>query len=90
MQKEIMALNTQDEIMRFFKSHEKIIFVIDQMNALKNDESKGAPTPEKLYERIIKFTSRSKVVFNSSANNTAYLQQSQAQSSNSISPTPTF
>ena len=75
-QKEIMTLNTQGETRDFFLSPEKIIFVIDQMNALKMRAD--------IYNWITSLTSRHKSVFSSSANYWEFHDQTQQQSSNLV------
>jgi hypothetical protein len=77
-----MTLSSRKEIEDFFESPEKIIFVIDQMNALKTSStSREGKRRTMLYEWIISFTACHKSVFSSSANYEEYHEQKQTQSS---------
>jgi hypothetical protein len=84
-QKEIMTLNTLEEIRDFFFSPEKVIFVIDQMNALK-DSKRPTETKKRsdLCEWITCLTTRHKSVLSSSANYVEFHEQTQQQSSNFV------
>ena len=84
-QKEIMTLNTQEEIRDFFFLPEKVIFVIDQMNALKTSKrSEEAKKRADVYNWITSLTSRHKSIFSSSANYWEFHDQNQQQSSNLV------
>jgi hypothetical protein len=83
-QKEIITLNTQEEISDFFSS-EKVIFVIDQINALKTSKrSEEAKKRADVYNWITSLLSRYKSVFSSSANYWEFHEQTQQQSSNLV------
>ena len=83
-QKEIMTLDTQKEIEDFFWP-EKIVFVIDQMNALKtSNTSSEAKKRTVLYNWILRFTAGHKSVFSSSANYDEYHDQKREQTSNLV------
>jgi hypothetical protein len=82
MQRQIMRLNTLEEMYRFFKRHKNIIFIIDQMNALAEtdkDITRSAKMKGDLRVWIDKFKSGHKAFFSISANYQAYLQQSQKE-----------
>jgi hypothetical protein len=84
-QKEIMTLSSQREIQDFFLSPEKVIFVIDQMNAIKTSStSRKAKKRTMLYDWIMCFTAGHKSVFSSSANYEEYHDQKQEQSSHLV------
>ena len=83
-QREVMALKTEKEIEDFIKSQKKVIFVIDQMNALKDKQRLEATERPTLSDWLMRFTSTSKAVFSSSANYTEYLEHSIKQSSDSV------
>jgi hypothetical protein len=78
-QKEIGTLNTEDEIENFFKSQKNVIFVIDQMDALKE-------TKPKLHDWIMRFTANHKTVFSFSTHHADYLEQAHKRSSNNMLP----
>jgi Cdc6-like AAA superfamily ATPase len=82
----IMALNTLEEIREFFKSQKQVIFVMDQMNALKNDGSSEKEKRQKLSDWIRRFTDRHKKVYSSSANNADYHKWTQNQNQNKLLP----
>jgi hypothetical protein len=67
-QKEIMTLTTEKEIEVFLQSQKNIIFVIDQMNALK-----GSTT--NMQQWLDRLTSRHIAVLSSTANHMDYLEQ---------------
>jgi hypothetical protein len=84
-QREIMTLDTQKEIEDFFSSTEGVIFVIDQMNALKtSNTSTEAKKRTVLYNWIQRFTAGHKSVFSSSANYDEYHDQKREQTSNLV------
>ena len=85
-QMEIMTLNTQEDIYEFLESQENVIFVIDQMNALKNPSNNPIEAAKRsdLYYWIISFTAGHKSVFCSSANYEEYHEQKQEQTSNLV------
>jgi hypothetical protein len=84
-QKEIITLNTEKEIEDFFFRPEKIIFVIDQMNALKTSKRPEEATRRAhVYNWITSLMSRHKSVFSSSANYWEFHDQTQQQSSNLV------
>jgi hypothetical protein len=89
-QKIIMTLNTLEEIQKFFEkffeSGEKILFVIDQMNALKIDGPREKKKREDLSDWIKLFTFGHKKVYSSSANNTDYHKGAQNQNQNEMLP----
>ena len=71
-QKAIMRLRDSKEIEKFFGEKTKVIFVIDQMNALKIDGPKDKTKREDTSNWIGRFTFRHKKVYSSSANNADY------------------
>ena len=77
----IMTLNTLEEITTFFQS-EKVLFIIDQMSALKIDGLREKKKREDLSKRIKTFTYGHKKVYSSSANNADYHKQAQHQNQN--------
>jgi len=85
LQKEIIALSTLDEILRFFKSQE-VVFVVDQLNALTTHECSYAEAKKraKLHEWLDLCTSASKAVFSSSANYSEFLKSSLKENSNRV------
>jgi hypothetical protein len=80
------TLNTLEEIGEFFKSQKNVIFVIDQMNALKIDGFREKEKREKLSNWIKRFTFRHKKVYSSSANNADYHKKAQDEDQNSMLP----
>ena len=84
-QKEIMTLNTLEEISGFFFLPEKIIFVIDQMNALKDSKRpREAKKRGDLCDWITCLTARHKSVLSCSANYVEFHEQTQQQGSNFV------
>jgi hypothetical protein len=63
-----MTLNAEDEVENFFNAQTDVIFVIDQVNALKNKESGDETKRTKLYNWLMHFTSAFAAVFCSSTN----------------------
>src|SRR2546423_4120651 len=82
----ILTLNTLEEIENFFASKKNVIFVIDQMNALKTDGPMEKERRQRLSEWIKCFTFRHKKVYSSSANNTDYHKQAQNENQHSLLP----
>jgi hypothetical protein len=79
-QKIITALDTLGEIWEFFKSKEKVIFVIDQMDALKIGWSGEKRKREDVSDWIRRFTSCHKTVYSFSTHNAGDKQaQNQTQ-----------
>jgi hypothetical protein len=78
-QEDIMALNTLEEIDKFFYSDEKVLFVIDQMNALEIDGLREKEKRENLSNWIKSFTYGHKTVYSSSTNNADYHKQASSQ-----------
>ena len=78
IQKEILTLNTLEEIENFFMSKRNVIFVIDQMNALEKEKG------EKLSAWIKRFTFRNKKVHSSFPNNTDYHEQAENENQHSF------
>jgi Bacterial dnaA protein len=74
---EIMTLNTLEEIDKFFSFGEKVIFIIDQMNALEIDSPGEKKKREDLSDWIGRFTYGHKKVYSTSTNNTNYREQDQ-------------
>jgi|SRR5947209_17602433 len=85
-QKIIMTLNTLEEIREFFKSVKKVIFVVDQMNALKVDGPREQKEREEVSGWIKRFAFRHKKVYSSSGNNADYHKQAQNQNQNRLLP----
>ena len=84
-QKEIKALNTEDEIEDFFECQKNVIFIIDQMNALKKSRFPLETTRRaKLHDWLMRCTVNHKAVFSSSANYTDHLEQAHIQNSNNV------
>jgi hypothetical protein len=85
-QEEIKALDTEDDIGKFFNSQKDVIFVIDQANALKPDDSSAHETAERarLLKRIRGFISKHTAVFSCSANYTEFIRTSLSSQSSDI------
>jgi NACHT domain len=85
-QKEVMTLNTEDEIEAFFKRQENVIFVVDQLNALTESDglSEEIKRRGQLHSWLMRFTSKHTAVFSSSANYKEYLELSKEQTSNCV------
>ena len=85
-QKEIMILNTEDEIETFFECQKNVIVVVDQLNALteSNGSSEEIKRRRQLYSWLMRFTFKHTVVFSSSANYKEYLESSKEQTSNCV------
>jgi hypothetical protein len=85
-QEEIKALDTEDDIGKFFNSQKNVIFVIDQANALKPDDSSAHETAERarLLKRIRGFISKHTAVFSCSANYTEFIRTSLSSQSSDI------
>lgn len=86
-QQRIMALDTQEKIDRFFQGQSDVVFVIDQLNALEEEEGDDKPTINKKAElrywlQGIEVTG--KAIHASSANNYSILNKPLKQSSNEI------
>ena len=79
-QEVIMALETEEDIRRFFKEKRDVTFVIDQMNALKIS-TEGAKNADRWLKR---FAYSHNSILSSSANYTDYLEQSIKQNSNFV------
>ncbi|KIX05608.1 uncharacterized protein Z518_03580 [Rhinocladiella mackenziei CBS 650.93] len=67
-QKKIMALRTQDQIEKFFKYQENVIFVVDQMDALISDGIPNRKMALTLYNWMIRFAFFHKAILSFSAN----------------------
>ncbi|KIX01152.1 uncharacterized protein Z518_08877 [Rhinocladiella mackenziei CBS 650.93] len=67
-QKKIMALNTEDQIWKFFRYKQNVIFVVDQMNALMSDSIPNRKMALTLYDWVIGFASSGKAILSCSAN----------------------
>ena len=83
----IMTLDTQEKIYQFFKGQKKVVFVIDQVNALQkegDDDEYTANKKARLHEWLQHLMARHKAVLSSSANNHSILNQAQKQSSNDV------
>jgi len=83
-QQNIMALENEEDIYRFFEDQVDVIFVIDQLNALdirKTDDTRTANKKGDLYNGLDRCTSRHKAIFSSSANNHTLLSTAIKQSS---------
>jgi hypothetical protein len=80
-QKEIMTLNAESEITYFLSRQQKVIFVIDQINALKDKDDRGK---KNLLDWLMHFTVAHKSVFSSSANYADYHEQAKQQNSNNF------
>jgi len=84
-QREIMTLNTEAEIEAFLRSQDSVLFVIDQMNALKKSDNQREEVKRARLEGWIgRYTSRHKAVFSTSGNDTGYLQKSIRRNSNRV------
>jgi len=83
-QNEITKMSTTDEILAFLYTQEKVIFVVDQMNAFKAGGLGAKERREELRDWVGSFTSCHKTVFSSSANDTDYLDEFNKQSSNRV------
>jgi RecA/RadA recombinase len=84
IQKETMTLNTLEKIREFFKSKENVIFVIDQMNALKTDGPGEKERREELSGWMKRFAFRHKKVYSSSANNMDFHKEAQNENQHSV------
>jgi len=76
-QKKIMTLTTEKEIEDFLQSQENVLFVIDQMNALKRSMTN-------MQQWLDRLTSCHIAVLSSSANHTDYLEQSHKENQESV------
>jgi predicted ATPase len=85
-QMEIMTLNTQEDIREFLESQKNVIFVIDQMNALKNPSNNPIEATKRsdLYYWIMSLTTDHKSVLSTSANYREFHEQNQQQTSNLV------
>jgi len=85
-QKEIMTLNTEDEIETFFMGQRNVIVVVDQLNALTESSGSKKEMKEraKLHDWLMRFTFDHTAVFSSTADYQEYLEQSQDQTSNYV------
>jgi hypothetical protein len=83
-QKEIMTLNTEDEIKAFFKYQKNVIVVVDQLNFLTTNSLGVLTKFEKLYNWLMSFTVNHTAVFSSTANYKEYLETSEEQTSNRL------
>jgi hypothetical protein len=86
IQKFIMTLNTLKKINHFFKNRKNVIFVIDQMNALKFDGSREQKKREDLSDWIKRFAFRHKKIYSFSVNNTDYHEEAQNQHQSRMLP----
>jgi hypothetical protein len=84
IQEKIMTLNTLEMIRGFFKPKQKVIFVIDQMNALKINGPREKEKREQLSDWIQRFAFGHKKVYSSSANNTDFHKRSQNENQHSV------
>jgi len=80
MQEKIMTLNTREKIDDFFEYQSNVIFVVDQLNAFKSDNSIDATKRANLREWLDHFTLDYKAIFSSSANVTDDLARFTKQS----------
>jgi hypothetical protein len=87
-QKEIMTLNTEEEIAKFFKSQKDVIVVGDQLNALTGFDisDEEATKRMELYTWLMRFTIGHTAVFSSSANYKEYLEAIRKQNSYYVVP----
>ncbi|KIX05607.1 uncharacterized protein Z518_06479 [Rhinocladiella mackenziei CBS 650.93] len=87
-QKKIMALNTEDQIRKFFKSqkNKNVVFVVDQINALMSDSIRNREMALTLHDWVIGFTSSHKAILSSSANCTNDLKVFNCQNSDWVVP----
>jgi len=87
-QKEIMTLNTEDEIETFIKRQKNVIVVVDQLNALteSNGSSEQIKKRGQLHSWLMGLTSKHTAVFSSSANYREFLEQSKRQTTNLVVP----
>jgi hypothetical protein len=79
LQREIVGLNTYEEINHFFKRGKNVIFIIDQVNGLaqsEKDDNNTAMEKGALRRWLTKFRTGHKAILSTSANYRAYLQQS--------------
>jgi hypothetical protein len=83
-QEEIVTLNTEKDIEEFFDPGQKIIFVVDEINALKNGSLREAKKRENLYDWLMRFTLSHKSVFSSSVNYTDFLEEFNRKGTNSM------
>jgi hypothetical protein len=82
-----MTLNTLGEIQDFFKLQENIIFVIDEMNALKSSDDSGEDKEHRdLLSWLTRFVFGHKSVFSSSANYEDIHKQAGRKPSNRVLP----
>jgi len=89
-QEEIMILDTLDEIEDFFMSQNKVLFVVDQLDAFNSDGSgeekvEHAESAE-IRTWIMRFTSHSKAVFGLSTNNVDFFEKSVERNSALLVP----
>jgi len=81
-QRDIVALETQEDIYQFLIGQEDVVFVIDQLNALqirKDDEY--ADEKKQLYRWLGRLRTFKKAILSSSANNHTFLSEAMKQSS---------
>ena len=81
---EIINLNDQEEITAFLRSQTNVIFVIDQMNALKIDSSTEEIKGQNIFDWIMRFTFGKKSVFSCSANYSTYLERSNKENQDRV------
>ena len=82
IQREIISLDTQEKIRHFFRSNQKILFVIDQMNGLAEmdgDDNQTRDRKGKVREWLDGCRASHKAILSASANYKAYLQSSEMQ-----------
>lgn len=75
IQNEIIALDTQEMIHRFFERHEKSIFVIDQMNAFEDDGEDEYGDLKEIHRWLKLCMAGHPAVLGTSANYQGYLRQ---------------
>jgi len=75
-QQNIMALENEEDIYRFFENQVDVIFVVDQLNALdirKTDDRRTADKKADLYQWLDRCMACHKAILSSSANNHKFL-----------------
>jgi len=86
-QQRIMALDTQEEIDRFFQGQSDVVFVIDQLNTLEKEDGDDEPTineKAELRQWLRGIQATGKALLSLSANNHSVLNKPLGQSSNEV------
>ncbi|KIX08518.1 uncharacterized protein Z518_03174 [Rhinocladiella mackenziei CBS 650.93] len=85
-QKKIIALRTEDQIEIFCKNQKNVIFIVDQMSALKTKGIANRQEAERIRRWVNRFTFVNKAIFSSSANCANDLEGLGHQSPNWVVP----